>query len=65
MKSSKAGKFNILVAELVVFKNLTAYKGKLCTKEVLMQERLYILQLINDIDSSIASHRCDHVLKNN
>jgi len=29
-----------------------------------MQETLYILQHINDIDSSVAAHRCDHVSKN-
>jgi hypothetical protein len=54
MKSSQVGKFNILVAELAGLKNLTAYKRKHCSKEVLTQERRYILQLINDIDSSVA-----------
>ena len=65
MRSSQRGKFNILVADLAGLKNLTAYIGKLSTLEFLKQETLYIFQLINDTDSSVASHRCDHVSKNN
>jgi len=53
------------VEELAGFKNLTPYIGKLSTWEFLMQEIMCILQFINDTDSSVASHRCDDVSKNN
>lgn len=53
------------MGDLAVFKNLTAYIGKFCIWEVLIQATLYIAQLKTDMASSVPSHSCKHVFTNN